>query len=271
MINSVGTLTSPPRLSGLLHVPPLNLRINIHMNKLMISTGCSFSNGIVDKNTIDIQGSYGKLLSERLKYDFINLSQGGASNYHIAKQIEYAIGLNPSLVTVGATTHKRIDTYLKSDDKLEHRPTLRDFNYGSEAMPPHTLNSGMLVSRSYYFFNDQMESTKVTDEKEFNYNKEIYDFLAMTTRKELDLDRDKFILLGACSLLEKHHIPYIIVDFGGVFREDDFRPSSPILSHNWKQLEQQFPGQDGIHVNQLGQQFLCDELEKVFALSGYGT
>ena len=236
------------------------------MNKLIVATGCSFSNGLIDRNTVSMQEPYGKLLSDRLQYDFINLSQGGSSNYHIAKQVEYAIGLNPSLIIIGATTHKRVDTYLRSDDKLEHRPTLSDFNYGVEAKPPHTLDSGMIVSRSYYFFNDQMENTKDKDEKEFNYNKQIYDFLVMQTRKELDLDRDKFVLLGACSLLEKHNIPYIIVDFGRVFREDDSKPNSPILSYYWKQLEQQFPGQDGIHFNQQGQQFLCDELEKVYAL-----
>jgi len=234
------------------------------MNKLIIATGCSFSNGFVDRNTV--QKSYGELLSHRLGYDFINQSQGGASNYHIAKQIEYAIGLNPSLIIVGATTHKRVDTYLKSDDKLGHRPTLSDFNYGTEATPPHTLDSGMIVSRSYYFFSDQMESNKDINEKEFNYNKQIYDFLIMQTRKELDLDRDKFILLGACSLLEKNHIPYVIVDFGKVFRDDDHRPNASILSYYWIPFEERFPGRDGIHFNQQGQQFLCDELEKVYAL-----
>lgn len=78
------------------------------MSKL-ISTGCSFTagDGLVDRE----ESVYGKLVADKLGLNFVNLGYGGASNLHIALQVDYALRVFNDIDTIliGATSYSRFN------------------------------------------------------------------------------------------------------------------------------------------------------------------
>ena len=71
---------------------------------LIISCGDSYTEGEGLENK---KHAYPYLVAEKLKSDFINLAQSGASEYLITSQVEEAVKKKPDLILIGHTSEYR--------------------------------------------------------------------------------------------------------------------------------------------------------------------
>ena len=237
------------------------------MNKI-IGCGCSFTYGYASGNILIpskdniVKHSRSNLpsriedyvtkLSNHLGTESVNLAIPGASNYAIAKQIEYAITLDPSLVIIGTTTPLRID-FSFPEKNLGIHPTISDFDYSKyeskKFIPNYKKN---IISTPILSLPDR-----------FVYDKrfvEIYDYHVMYTNENLKKDQDRFMLLGAFTLLNNKNIPYICVDFTDLMIKDD---TVNVIAYDWRELCKRFPSKnDTLHFNEDGHSFLANEILK---------
>lgn len=241
-------------------------------NKLLVSVGNSFASGIIGDHGMYVE-SYVVKFNKYINYDLLNLAQRGASNYHIAKQIEYIITerLNPDLVVIcTGPSHRISDEILFSTTTLVDRPHIKNFEVVDGESPPYKVGPVNLVSRTYKFFLQQMK--KFEDEKnwkEYEHNKIIYDYIIKLVNKNvLRADQDMYLMLGACTLLEKANIKHILIDYAGLFEERKFLPKCPVLHYKWYDLKLGYPTpntvEDDIHFNEDGHTFISEELIKTY-------
>lgn len=220
------------------------------MTKYLVSCGCSFSSKFDSK----ITETFGELLSNKLDYTHINLSRIGASNYLIAKQIEYAVSLNPEFITINATTPLRFDYVFSSLDK---KPTLKDFKYGKNYLRPHTESIGKISSMSYHHIKNNSNGTIQKEKLE-----SIVEFLTKYTDYYVKQDQDRFLLLGAISKIVEKNIKFIVIDFADIFLETDF-DKKHLLNLHWDKMRNEFPHPDGLHFNQDGHNYIFEEIIKI--------
>lgn len=234
--------------------------------KKIIGCGCSFTYGYVsDVVDIPINGKnykynstsriedYVTKLSTHMGAEAINLARPGASNYAITKQIEYAITLDPALVIIGVTIPLRIDfSFLETDFK--NQPTINDFDYS------RCDNKEFIGS-----FKENIVSMPITSLPErIVYDKryaEIFEYHSIYTNRSIRQDQDRFMLLGAFSLLNSKNIPYICVDFAELF----IRPDEIVnyISCDWREIVNRFPlKNDKSHFNEDGHSFISDEIQR---------
>jgi hypothetical protein len=234
------------------------------MNKI-IGCGCSFTYGYVRigvANPVHGKNSeftipsriedYVTKLSTYIGAEAINLARPGASNYAIAKQIEYAITLNPSLVIIGATTPSRVDfSFLETDFK--NHPTINDFDYSK------CDNKKFIGSYKENIVSMPIVNLleRVVYDKRFA---EIFEYHSTYTNQFIKKDQDRLTLLGAFSLLSSKNIPYICVDFAELFRPDDI---ANYISFDWRGVNNRFPSKhDKHHFNEDGHSFISDEIQR---------
>ena len=228
------------------------------MNKI-IGCGCSFTYGYA-KVRVDNSGrliparveDYVTKVANRLGSESINLSRPGASIYAIVKQIEYAITLDPSLVIIGTTTPLRVD-FSFPETKLNRCPTINDFDYGNyETKKFIGSYKRNIISTPIMLLLENLPQDKRFDE--------IFKYHSTYTNEFLKKDQDRFMLLGAFSLLNKKNIPYICVDFAELINQDDAVNS---ISYDWRGLNDQFPSShDSVHFSEDGHEFLANEILK---------
>lgn len=237
------------------------------MNKI-IGCGCSFTYGYANasiytpskdqlfkhsKFTIPSRvEDFVTKLSTRIGAESANLARPGASNYAIAKQIEYAITLDPSLVIIGTTTPLRID-FRFPERKLSSIPKINDFDYSKyeskKFIPNYKEN---IVSIPIVCLPDRF-----VHDKRFV---EIFEYHTTYTDEYLKKDQDRFMLLGALNLLKNKNIPYICVDFTDLMSTDD---TANVIAYDWRELCRQFPlKNDTLHFNEDGHSFLASEISK---------
>lgn len=212
-------------------------------DKLLISCGCSFTNG----NTVDQQFTpYSILVSNILKLRHINLSRPGASNYFIAKQIEYGLTLNPDLIVIGTTTELRFD-YLSDITSINSPVTFEDFSN----------QSGKISSRSILWFEAQSRNTDLST-SETQKMTDVFDFLSNHTNDFLKRDQDRLIILGAISKIKDKKIPFLVIDFAKIFATDS---EVNICKFYYKDLIKKFPcPTDKYHFNQYGHLYITNQI-----------
>ncbi len=234
----------------------------------IIGCGCSFTYGyanssieIVTKDKLSKNSKnslpskvedYVVKLSNQLGAEAINLARPGASNYAIAKQVEYAITLDPSLVIIGTTTPLRIDLSFP-ERKLSSTPTINDFDYSKYESKKFISNyKENIVSIPIICLPDR-----------FVYDKrfvEIFEYHTTYTNEYLKKDQDRFMLLGAFNLLKNKNIPYICVDFTELLSHGD---TVNHIAYDWRELCKQFSlKNDPHHFNEDGHSFLASEILK---------
>ena len=207
----------------------------------LVSCGCSFSKD-------DFAGvptpSYGRILAEQLGLDFINLAISGASNYFIAKQVEHAITLTPSIVIIGITTPLRYDLVGDKLEFISRRPNYTDFNLVYDSYLPDKIHS-----KSKHWFK--------------NRNTEIIDMLLNCTNFQIKQDQDLFCILGSCFLLRESNIPFILINFGDEVNEIKLTDRTYYLPYS--QLAKRYPlpdsvEQEKLHFNAQGHEFVAKML-----------
>lgn len=215
--------------------------------------GCSFSTGFYksgyEKSTNKLIPGYNEPYTELFcrikKLSYKNIAFNGASNYAICKQIEYAITQNPKLILINFTTPWRMD-WTDPDTRLTHVPTLADIVYNDK---PHVIPEARHHIRSLpissYMYSKNIDPIVV------NYVAEYVDPV-------LQADKDKLLITGMLSILEKTKIPYIIVNFA----EEIAIPSVPDLDNiSWRYISKEFPvDTDPAHFNQAGHVYLSRKI-----------
>lgn len=214
------------------------------MNKI-VACGCSFTYNLKIENNHRLL-SYPTIIGEKLNIDVFNLSKPGSSNYCIAKQIEYSIGLNPDLVLIGLTTPVRLDWKTK-DYNLNTYPSFNDWMTSFDTKILHknkylVKKYGNISSNPLTYFVKNIEK-----------NDKFKDYISFLSNTDyfIQKDKDYFTILGACSLLDVKGIKYIIIDFS------ENRIANSINCY-WKELEKMFPWVDGIHFNQDGHNYIAN-------------
>jgi len=215
------------------------------MKNLLVSCGCSYSYKLPG-----LKKSFGEIVSENSKLDFLNLSRVGASNYHISKQIEYAASLKPSMVIINSTTAGRFD-YVSNP--LIDKPTLKNFMYGPCAVPPHTNAVGNITSMTAIHMQWKIKHTSDIKEKE-DLTK-ILNFIVDYQDSNVKADQDRLMLLGSLSLLAEQNIKFYIIDLANIF--DSIR--SNMIQIYWKEIAEKFPYGDNLHFSQEGHNFIADK------------
>lgn len=215
------------------------------MNKNIVMCGCSFSH-----HNDEVHTTYGEIIARKLDMPFINLSELGASNYFIAKQIEHSINFLPKLVIIGATTPMRFET-VENCEELKSSPSINNFKYRSNKNF-NQENFQKIISKPLMWY--EKNNLKI-----FNFYSKYYDY-------EIKKNQDKFILLGALSLLAINNINFIVVDFSDIL--SDVNTKFLIISENFKILNNLYPHPDKIHFNQMGHDYLA---KKILTLKNFNN
>lgn len=224
-------------------------------NKLLVTCGCSFTYGSTREGTVNIP--YGNFLAEKMNYRHLNLSRSGASNYFIAKQVEHSLNLNPDLVCIGVTTPLRFE-FLENIDAIKTHVSYHDFK-----TLPYSRAPDKIESRSILYFESQYKNSNNTLDQQKRYC-EIFEFLTNHVNYWIKQNQDKFIILGSCFKLGKKNIPYVIIDFDNLFKDDDHS----VLNLSWRELCKMFPCKvDKWHFNQLGQMHVADKIFEYIKLN----
>jgi hypothetical protein len=224
--------------------------------KNSVICGCSFSFPMQEGEQSQVP--YGILVSKHLGYDPILLSKPGASNYHIAKQVEFSLNFKPELVIIGTTTPLRFDF---PTDKLKQNPSLLDFNYEEYSNNTFTFSKGSIISRSLLWFENRLK-----EEKNFFLKKkykDIIDFYANYIDFDLKKDQDRLMLLGSINKLIEKNINFFIIDFSDIF---SYKNKAMFLSLFYKKLNEHFPHSDGIHFSQEGHNYISNLVLKKLAI-----
>lgn len=225
----------------------------------IIGCGCSWTHGFYWKdsniNFSSRNKSYTQILAEKLSGDAINISMPGASNYGIAKQVEYAISHKPDLIVFNTTMDTRIDLIkANAGDFVQGTPTIRDFVYG-RYKNSHILNENEIIySRSFNFFVsgipilNQIDDIDRLTEFILTYDKYV--------NSEMRRDQNRFTVMGTLSLLERSKIPYICVDLNNVL---PLGYNDNIINLHYTELVSKYNiPEDEYHFNQEGHKFVSD-------------
>lgn len=118
------------------------------MKKLVVC-GDSFNCGLGCEDLFT--EPYGVLLAKKLNMELITLARGGASNFSIHLQAEYAVQhIEHDLLIISTTSYDRIE-WLSENSRNIHRPTAANINY--HQYPPHNGNYQGKPPPDFYFKN----------------------------------------------------------------------------------------------------------------------
>lgn len=213
--------------------------------------GCSFSTGFYKKSINPLvagrNAPYAELFCFRKIWSYVNLAFNGASNYAIAKQVEYAITRHPKLIIVNITTPMRID-WTPPQYRLTRKPTLADIVYND--VPVHPLKPAGSGVRSLPI------STYLSLG---NPSRVFVDYMTEFVDPQLKADTDRLIVLGMFSLLKESGIPFIAVNFSEELGQNLIPDIHDIT---WRDLATRFPvATDSTHFNQAGHMYMSKLLE----------
>jgi hypothetical protein len=131
-------------------------------------------------------------------FDYINLAQGGSSNFFIRLQIDQAINDHANYVIIGATSPNRFEIPIGSLN-MKHTQEFNSKKYIMSAQISHNINalSSELISAVKYY------STYIQD-------------------NNIDSVKSYFLLQDGLTQLEKKKIPYVFI-------------AGPMKNHDWTQ------------------------------------
>jgi len=226
----------------------------------IIGCGCSWTHGVYwkNKNSSDCRNkSYIEFLAEKLPGYAMNIAIPGVSNYAIAKQIEYAISLNPDIIVFNTTAINRIDLIKKDADNFTHGvPTIRDFFHGRHKNNFIVDYNEMIYSAPFNFFVSRTinEIDNLDTIAEFILTYDKYVNLGMR------LDQNRFLLMGTLALLEKSKVPYVCIDMNNIL---PLKYSDNIINLHYTELASSYSiPEDENHFNQDGHVFLSDVIHQ---------
>ena len=232
--------------------------------KKIIACGCSWTHGFYWKDrehkVFDTFKNYPSLYGEKHGYDVINLSLPGASTYAIAKQVEYAISLQPDLVMFNTTTNDRIDLKKSADIVFDNYvPSFKDFLYGIFANKHTAMCNDNIETGSFSTFLPNLSPLKNINDKNKNA---IAKFIVMYDQyidSAMRRDQNRLLVIGILSLLKYSGIPYVCVDLIDIVSADYIEP---VIKIHCDELIRKFPvASDSLHFNQDGHAYITDQLE----------
>ena len=220
------------------------------MNSDVYICGCSFSTGFYVKSRKPlIRGKntpYPEIFCKILNRSYTNLAFAGASNYAIAKQVEYAITLHPKLIIVNVTTPMRFDVASPAY-RLTQAPTLKDIVFND--VPEHPLKPTGSSIRSMPISSFIAMG---------NPDRIFVEYVSEYVDPYLKADSDRLLVLGMVSLLTNSGIPFIVVNFSEEIGQNIF-PGIHDMSCN--ELVDNFSiSTDEAHFNQLGHLHIATKL-----------
>jgi hypothetical protein len=198
--------------------------------------------------------SYANFVASKLDGEIMNISFPGASNYAIAKQVEYAVTLNPNLIIFNTTTHSRIDLKkINTSNFIEGHPSIKDFVYGHFKNRYVNDTNASVYSSSFNVFLSgiaPVDDNKLLEEFILSYDTYI--------NHEMRQDQNRFLVMGILNLLNNSKIPYICIDIGNIFPKDY---SNNVISLSQTELTSRFPIKtDKDHFNQDGHSFISEKI-----------
>lgn len=224
------------------------------MNELYIC-GCSYSSGFYftgsDESPHGRTKSYGEILSESLQLTPVIMASPSASNYAIAKQIEYSIKQNPKFILINLTAPLRFDWNFYNEP-LGRPPTSEDFIYWCNDFPKGRKIRPVLNSAGI-----NMILTRSPDKK-------LIEFLVTYLDIDIKTDQDRLMLAGIFSQLEKTNTKFIALDFSGFYCDANLFHSLPVFESTptWKTIFQQYPAvTDKHHFSPAGHQLIATIIE----------
>jgi hypothetical protein len=226
------------------------------MNSDVYICGCSFSTGFYAKSRKPlIRGKntpYPEIFCKILNRSYTNLAFNGASNYAIAKQVEYAITLHPKLIIVNVTTPMRID-WTRPEYRLTQAPTLKDIVFND--VPEHPLKPTGSSIRSLPISSFIAMG---------NPDRIFIEYVTEYVDPYIKADSDRLLVLGMLSLLTNSGIPFIVVNFSEEIGQNIF---PGIHDMSWKELADNFSiSTDEAHFNQVGHLHIATKLVASFSL-----
>lgn len=205
--------------------------------------------------------SYGHKLAKILNYKLHDLSLPGATNYLIAKQLEYALTLNPTLIIFNTTSPMRLELdsrkiYNVNDININVSvPNLLDFSYKW-----WNDSTGLNFSDDIKTITDIRVHLLAKHDKK-NYES-VSNFLMQYPNGRIRKDQSKMFLLSAIAKIEKKNIPYVCCDFNELFDSAD---DVNLLNFKIKELCRNYPiKNDRYHFNESGHDCVVQKiLEKM--------
>jgi hypothetical protein len=222
----------------------------------IVGCGCSWTHGFywtdLNRTQFACNNSWLSFLADKIHGERINISFPGASNYAIAKQVEYAISLKPDLVIVNTTTDYRIDLKkVNTENFSQGGPTIRNFNYGPFKNEHIDYHNEVIYSNTFSNFTSNVAPID-----------DIYSLTKFILRYdtyvnfEMRKDQNKFLIMGTLALLERFDIPYICVDFTDMLPVEY---SDRVLAVSIDEMLSTYPIKtDRMHFNQDGHRFLSE-------------
>lgn len=218
--------------------------------KRIVSCGCSITHGYyVINNQSAYLTAYPEVFAHKHNHEIINLAKPGSSNYFIAKQIEFAVTLNPDLLVVGFTSPYRFDYHERDTEHLNRRPTIKDWEYKSMGKTKYTNETGIL--------NSNPIPRLVT----FPHKKEFVEYSLKYVDPSMSADKERYVILGMLKKLDSFNIPYVCIDWLNVLDYDE-TPNNVCRIMSWKTYGDRFGNDGGGHFNQQGHDYAAVELEE---------
>lgn len=216
--------------------------------------GCSFSTGfyrIKEEPKFAKNIPYPVLYCNKHGLTYTNLAFESASNYAIAKQVEYAISQKPKLILVNLTSTFRFDFTLPGL-RLNGIPRLADIVYNDSINPIAPADKQAIYSMSFSSIVHRLQ------DRVFN------DYVVKYADPLLVADQDKFIVAGMYAALEKSGINHAIInfvyDFASVLPKETFYI-------DWGNITKKFPiKSDPNHFNDKGHEFLTNMVDLIVKL-----
>jgi len=185
---------------------------------------------------------YPEIVAETLGASIVNLSKPGASNYCIAKQLDYAFTLQPDFIIIGLTTGMRFDytTDIFADKHWKDNiPTIQDFDYRNHSRSEHTNNHGLI------------ESQPLSSIETYHDRKDLVNYIAKYIDIDIKRDQDRHIIMGMLWKLAVKKIPYVIVDWTEMILYE-YTSRAVIRDLKLSEYRNLYPCADGVHFNQEG-------------------
>lgn len=195
--------------------------------------------------------AYPEIVAEHHGADIVNLAKPGASNYCIAKQLDYAFTLNPDFIIIGLTTGLRFDytTEMFAENKwVNNIPTIQDFTYRNHSKSDHTNDRGII------------ESQPLSSLETYPDKKDLVEYIAKYIDPDIKRDQDRHIIMGMLWKLAVKKIPYVIVDWTEMVLLE-YTSRTVIKDLKLSEFRDLYPS-DGVHFNQEGHNVAAARINK---------
>lgn len=218
--------------------------------KRIISCGCSITHGYyVSNNQSTYLTAYPEVFAHKYNHEIINLAKPGSSNYFVAKQIEFAVTLNPDFLIIGFTSPYRFDYHERDTEHLDRRPDIKDWEYKSMGKTAYTNEIGIL--------NSNPIPRLVT----FPHKQEFVEYALKYIDPSISADKERYVMLGILKKLDSLNIPYVGIDWLNVLDPEE-TPNNVCNTMSWRTYGKRFGDDGGGHFNQEGHNVAAEELEK---------